>query len=292
MVSVAGIKINRGSGSGDGMQIDKLMLQELKKLTGIQDKSSKLSMAGMGMSGIAGVLTLTGIMRLIERVSPKSASNFNPEAEFGQTYEKAMIEGERKIIGIDNQTGKITEILTEREARERNILDEMDNIVYKYDSYDSVFDRLTKNTDKVGDWTVLNAETLEKITGQSAEQNTLLTGLIESVKTTAHWETVSQNLAKGEATLRKDLNDALRAKIRKAGGGSSYSGTYADLALEGVGLDEGGQLVSTRHAEKPNFYTQVVLPNLALNQKEKDTAGKQSIAIEKNFVTEIMGGLK
>jgi len=130
-----------GGNNSKELKVLTSILKSMKQSTAIAVKSSKLSLSGLaGAAGIAGgigsVLTgigvaiagaVVGTQAAINEAGRTGGTTFNGVSSTGY-FQKAVIDGEDKVIEVNERTGEIVNILTMREARERGILDANDEV--------------------------------------------------------------------------------------------------------------------------------------------------------------------
>jgi hypothetical protein len=229
MPKIAKITINNERSEGDPEQsdnrINKEMLKELKNIStflGNLLKNNTLQGAGLlgsaasgagalGLGSIAGSVAGLGAL-----FTGASASSTMPTAG----YEKVMVEGEEKYALVNNATGEILDILTEQQAIDKGILDEKGNIKESMKVMSVKWDESTKDMAHYKDQLILSVEQLKTLSSLEAQQN----------------------------KLQEDINDALRARLRRlsknGGSASDYpsSGTPGFYDSEsGIGYNSQGQ---------------------------------------------------
>ena len=99
---------------------------------------------GLALAGLAISSTIKG------STSPGEQADMYAQLS-GESYEPLIsAEGERLVALTDAKTGKIKEILTIREARERGIVDELGNIKENLNQWNSEFDKLIADNEQIG----------------------------------------------------------------------------------------------------------------------------------------------
>jgi len=238
MTANATIKINSSS-TNNGRNVDEEILAELKLLNSTLDKGYKKQSSGL--LGGAGLLTKIGAAAtaaiggagilggLAEDSGHPSAVDdwtdaFESKGWWGglgksPNYEKIYNEdlGENQIVKTDEKTGEILEILSMREAEERNILDEEGNIRKRYERTTSIFDEMTKGLDTHKGLVMLNAEKAVEV------------GLIQDK----------------EKALREAINEALWKQLQSMGGdGNVRTPGAGSPVLPGNLITGAGQVIS------------------------------------------------
>lgn len=164
----AQININRGNdGKGEASNVFNKILDELKKLTQIQTKTSKLSMSGLLGTG-GGILGLSkGLLGALGGLGTLSGDtiqdpNFRAQSGIGKYYESIYDPktGERSILEIDAKNNEILRILTEEQAQKEGILDSTKKIKKDLDTNESYWDKITKDMPKWKESVILSNENL------------------------------------------------------------------------------------------------------------------------------------
>jgi len=137
------VNVNRNSGSVSTKKDSgylKSMSGSLKSLKNLSAKGGKLSMAGLGSASAilaTGKLALAAAAVAAPFIAAQQSIDNNGRAgghsytnEYGVEtkttgyFQDSIVDGERKILEVNERTGEVVDILTEREATERKILDE------------------------------------------------------------------------------------------------------------------------------------------------------------------------
>ena len=172
------INVNRGSTSGKGKistneKIDtknlKSAAESLKDLKDISKKTSKLSMAGLLGAGGMSATVLTALAAAAA-VAVSALSGETLSMEVGRAggsngtegyYQDALIDGERRILEVNEQTGEVVDVLTEREAMEKGILDETGKIYENYRAFKGEWRKITDGLTTHGNTLDLSSTELE-----------------------------------------------------------------------------------------------------------------------------------
>ena len=129
----SGSKISNTS-SKDTQLLQK-MLKEFKNMNNTITKSSKMGMSGLS-GGILGKLlgTVNGVVAGgAALIGGALTSELELERKNdGTGYQKALVDGEEKIIKINTTNGKILDVLTYQEARDLGILNLKGDIIHQH----------------------------------------------------------------------------------------------------------------------------------------------------------------
>jgi len=156
-------KINSG-GSSSTDKLLKSLLGEFKTGNRIADGAAKKLLSGFGGKAAGGVLSGTGaalglgaagvVAGIGGLTALAGSADKSAEGSFAY-FEKAIIDGEEKVVKMDQITGKVTEVLTTREAIERGIMDGAKNIKLKYSISTKAIEDNIKKLEKQGDYLVI-----------------------------------------------------------------------------------------------------------------------------------------
>ncbi len=180
------INVNRNGGSTNdrsGSNYLKSMDKSLKSLKDVSSKSSKLGQAGFMTAGAKGLTgTGGGLLSFLlgstavsaafaEWISDKigRAGGSDYENESGGNvhvngyYQEALVDGERRILEVNEQTGEVINILSEREAIEKGILDESGKIHENMRAYKGQWDKVRDEFEQHGKTLILSSIELESL---------------------------------------------------------------------------------------------------------------------------------
>jgi len=201
MVSVAGIKINRGSGSSEG-NLNKEILKELKKLNAASSRSQKLGQSGLAGGGGDIISSLLGFGKktvgtAVAAVGGMSygagldhlSQNVNVMKNLGRpgmTGAESYRKGDDGTVERYNtMTGETLDILTEEQAIEKGILDDRHELLEIYQQQSKAagiiqgyYDELPENTQQ------LLLKTQDMVTGTKNAETALkrYTAAIDSAR--------------------------------------------------------------------------------------------------------------
>ena len=241
MVSVAGIKINRGSGSEDtGSKIDKAMLKELKGMNALFARATKLGQSGLGGSnGGMGGLT-TGLIRTavgealavagIGYGAIDAGSQVLNRLENTDDYrDESWKTNGTDVSRVNTDTGEVLETIDKQEAIERGILDKRGELLDIYETSNKTQDEFLNEME--ASWT-----------DTSTLWGKIVVGTRNIVKNIFNLNSNIQSFSDAV----KEAEDALRQKAKKKL--KTDFGLDADLDLGAnarspftkVGLNSGG----------------------------------------------------
>jgi len=234
------INVNRNEGtqtkSGSKNYL-KEMASSLKDMKSNAEKASKLNLSGfLGAGGAGGaavgassaaalvsVLLAMGVSSAIiatilslvgGRVGGYEAVDESGEetgVHVAGYYQEALVDGERRILEVNEQTGEVVRILTEREAIEKGILDENGKIYENMRAYRGEWDNVRDQFTQHGK--------ILKITGD--ELNSILS---EEAKTL--------ELKKEENRLQKIINER-KARLAHTASVVDLNDTYTRYTFSG-----------------------------------------------------------
>lgn len=120
---------NKGSSENGVVKLLKSLLSETKGLKDIFSKATKLSSSGLsggGSSSLLSKLLTTGGGAVALGLASLTIGGDTPQTASGTGlgFQEALIDGEKKILAVNEQTGKVQDVLTLQEATDKGILDE------------------------------------------------------------------------------------------------------------------------------------------------------------------------
>ena len=159
MVSTASIKINRGrsadNGNG-GQNIDKAMLKELKNMSSIFSRASKLTQSGLGGgAGGAGLLSrlVGGTGAVVGGIAGAAASTFDVgsqvlnRAENLESGEAFRLSDEGNVEKFNLETGELIDTIDKQNAVEKGILDNRGDLLDIYEGSNKSAEEFVSNLD-------------------------------------------------------------------------------------------------------------------------------------------------
>jgi len=174
-----------GTGVSDSLKTIIELLKDIKETntaqTTLKDKESKMGLSGL--SGAGGILgTIGAIVGTIMSVGPLAGAAANTAVQYGMGmvgpgeygaeigYDE---EGARNVYIINQKTGEIVKIWTEKEAIERGILTASGQMNVNYASQVKLQDITTDTMEEVGKHVILTNAALIGIADESLKQNLL-----------------------------------------------------------------------------------------------------------------------
>lgn len=222
MVATARVIVNNGNSGVTGQTDNKVSTEMLKELKNIGFSLKKMFSTGAsGIASMFGAGAAGGTTALAGGVlagSTVAAANEFSKWNFGQSgaqygYEEAMIEGEEKVLKINQQTGEIIDVLTQQEARDQGILNEKDDIYENLKVSSAVYKENVKHLEHQKEKLIISADDLATIS----------------------------DLQGREKEIQREINDALTRKLKSLNGNAPASGPSNSYSSEmGIGYNSAG----------------------------------------------------
>lgn len=209
--------------SGSSQKVLKGIFDETKKGNAEITKQGKLGLSGLAKGGellkslgggalagigaaVAGILGIDyaeGRPLAPNDQTPLDISNAAMEGGYGgeptvmYAWEKAIIDGEKVVIRTNNKTGEILETLTLQEARDRQILDNKNQIVSSLQTNQSYYDTQLSHLKNDEGYYVLTSDIIKNISNLMLEDEEAQKAIVEARRGIA--EALLAQLAKLDA---------------------------------------------------------------------------------------------
>ena len=229
--------------SGSSQKVLKGIFDETKKGNAEITKQGKLGLSGLAKGGellkslgggalagigaaVAGILGIDyaeGRPLAPNDQTPLDISNAAMEGGYGgeptvmYAWEKAIIDGEKVVIRTNNKTGEILETLTLQEARDRQILDNKNQIVSSLQTNQSYYDTQLSHLKNDEGYYVLTSDIIKNISNLMLEDEEAQKAIVEARRGIA--EALLAQLAK---------LDAQAAALQEVGTWTQYSSSQSD----------------------------------------------------------------
>ena len=250
----AEISVNTGSegtvtGSKDTNDILKSILKTLQDSNKETSRSNKLQQSGLGGLGATigkSLATALGIgtaavsmSGVAEQVGNALGIDLKTDADkrSQNSYFENIItpEGEEYTVEIDKKSQQIVRIMTEKEAIEEGILTKAGAIKDKYDTNFSQWDKINKNSEKIGTRVLKSKEWIDGINTalKGRNENLLKIGSLESNEL-AIQRAINEAKSRLLAAVNKRINDSGTAKFfsNDTLTGAPYPGPLSDEFIQ------------------------------------------------------------
>jgi hypothetical protein len=264
-VNIAGRTSGSPSKSNNSDSLLKSILGEMKLNNRILDVAQKKALSGFGGAGsslisaitnpiiaaIGGFVGLTAVAGSVEK----------PEGSFSY-FTKALVDGEEKVLKMDQLTGQVVDVLTFREAIERGVMDETGKIKSKYQQTTNSIEKNISSLSKQRDYLILSEGYLDDIASEQLKQKLYDEDITRSKKI------IAEKLAK-EASRAGEISSSGPVKVPNNvfrttdyNGNSIGFGPGIQESEQSRKVDDTLRIINSNSQSSGNVYLDLLAKNL------------------------------